>query len=350
MIQAPNLQYINAQQPVQTGYQPQGANNVQYTQTPGVIYNYPTSSCWGQSATGKPQYNGVNIEIINPQGQGVIPQAGYMPAQYYVPTQAPAYQQPVMPQIPQAPIAPQPAIQQEVPAPQITQAYDMAAPANATPTEAAPAGATPVVEQPAAPDASQTPESFAAKLKSDDLNAQKLAIEEVAEAVKNNETLGPVLLDTQIFDSLADIINKDTSKLEGPSPEVIELRQKPQEELSEEDKAKTTTPSPLEAAEINKQYALYTIAFMQERLNSELQKRNNQTLAFGELPCIDLVIETAKSNPNPKLRVGALAALSHIQKPEYKNELKTIFELAQSDEDAQVQESAKTALDVLNNI
>ncbi len=358
MIQAPQTQYIPAQQPVQTTQQQGAYNPVQYNQTqvPGVIYNYPAASSYMPAAqtcaADKQQYNGVNIEILNPQGQGVIP--GYqMPAQY-VPVQQPVmipqYQTPVP--VSQAVIqAPQTDIPgvvqqpvQQIPAPQIT-----SAPVNTVPADAAAAQQVqaPVIEQPVAPDSSITPESFAGKLKTDDLDAQKDAIEEVAELVKNNETAGPVLLDTQIFDALVDIIDKDTSELEGPSPEVKELREKPQEELSEEDKVKASTPSPLEKAEINKQYALYTISYMQERLNNELEKRNGQALELKDLPCIEKVIDTAKSNPNPMLRIGAIASLSHIARPEYKEDLNTIFELAKADEDTRVQEAASKAVEAL---
>jgi len=366
MIQAPQLQYIPAQQPVQANYLQQGANYpVQYNQPqmPGTIYNYPTASSYmptQQCGNGKSQFNGVNIEIINPQGQGVIPQAQTAaPVQYTMPAQYVPVQQPVMmppyqmpyvpasqaivqaPQIQQQPVQTQPAVQ-PVPAPAIQ-------PAATQPVQAPqqPQAAAPVVEQPSGTDTSISPETFAGKLKTDDLDAQKTAIEEIAEMVKDNPTAGPVLLDTQIFDALVDIIDKDTSALEGPSPEVIELRQKPVEELSEADKAKAATPSPLEKAEINKQYALYTIAYMQERLNNELEKRNGSALELKDLPCIEKVIDTAKANPNPMLRIGALASLSHIARPEYKEDLTTIFDLAKADEDQRVKEAATKAAETL---
>lgn len=374
MIQAPQLQYMPAQQPIQTGYPQQGAYNpVQYQQPQqpsGVIYNYPTTSSYmpAQSySTDKSQYNGVNIEIINPQGQGMAPQNAcqmpaqqqMMPAQYMPiqqPVMMPAYptpfptsqaivnpplQQPVMPQQPvqvapmQPEVVPQ-AAPQVVPEPQIAQ----------TPVQTP--AAAPVVEQPAAPAATVNPESYATKLQTTDLDAQNAAIEEIAEAVKKDDVAGPILLDTQIFDALVDIINKDTSALEGPSPEVIELRQKPQEELTEEQKKQAATPSPFEKAEINKQHALYTISYMQERLNNELEKRNGTALALQDLPCIEQVIDTAKSNQNPMLRVSALASLSHIARPEYKEDLSKIFELAKSDEEPRVQEAATKAAESLN--
>lgn len=357
MIQTPQMQYIPAQQPVQTNYQPAAYNPVQYNapQTPGVIYNYPMASCYGQPyCTEKSQYNGVNIEIVNPQGQGIAPNyTTQVPAQYY-PIQQPVMQPyavpfPVSQAVNQAPqgavqqpvpqAAPQQPAPQVVPAPQIVTPAQVQQPAPQT---------TPVVDKPIAVDSSVSPESFAGKLKVSDLDAQKSAIEEVAEAVKNNDKLAPVLLDTQIFDALVDIIDKDTSNLEGPSPEVIELRKKPQDKLTDAEKAKASTPTPLEKAEINKQYSLYTISYMQERLNNELQKRNNKSLELKDLPCIDKVIDTVKSNPNPMLRISAIASLSHIAKPEYKADLTTIFEIAKTDEDARVKDAAAKALEALN--
>lgn len=367
MIQAPQSQYIPAQQPIQTSYPQQGAYNpVQYQpqQTPGVIYNYPTASSYmpAQSySTDKSQYNGVNIEIINPQGQGMAPQNAYqMPMQQQmVPAQFMPVQQPVMmptyqtpyptsqaiitpPAMPQQPVAAQqPQVApQVVPAPQIAQT-PVQDPAAVQPQQA------PVIDQPATPAATVTPESYVTKLQTNDVDAQKAAIEEIAETVKKDDVAGPILLDTQIFDALVNIINKDTSALEGPSPEVVELRQKPSEQLTEAEKEKASTPSPLEKAEINKQYALYTISYMQERLNNELEKRNGSALELKDLPCIEQVIDAAKSNPNPMLRISALASLSHIARPEYKEDLSKIFELAKSDQEPRVQEAAAKATESL---
>lgn len=353
MIQAPQAQYIPAQYQMPVNYQQQGASQaVQYQQTPGYIYNYPSSSCYTQPNAGASKFNGVNIEIINPQGQGIVPQAAapvqqapLMPAQFMPVQQAPVMM-PAYPQFPasqaivQAPAMPQytPDAAPVVPQPQI-----------ATPEQNnVPQAAAPVVEPSTiTADASVNPESFAGRLKTTDLDAQRKTIEEVAELVKNDEAKGPILLDTQIFDALVGIINTDTSALEGPTAEISELRNKPQDQLSEAEKQKASTPTPLEKAEINKQYAIYTLAYMQERLNNELEKRNGQALELKDLPCIETVVETVKSNPNPRLRIGAIAALSHVAKPQYKADLQKVFELAQADEDENVKAAAGKALESL---
>lgn len=373
MIQAPQVQYMPIQQVPATGGQPTGAvNTIQNQQTPatpGVFYNYPTASSYmpaNSYSTDKAQYNGVNIEVINPQGMAVPNQ---MPAQFY-PVQQPVYMTPYQAPVQQAPAqapvaepaapvtapvstatveAPQtqsaveqpvqaPA-QQEVPQPQIQtpQAADATAPAQA-----------PVVNEPVAASTTISPETFAGRLKTDNLDDQQKALEEIAQLVKDDENAGPALLDTQIFDGLTEILNKDTSSLEGPSQEVIDLRQKPESERTPEENEKANTASPLEKAEANKQYALYTMSYMQDRLNSELEKRGGKALELNELPCINNVIDAAKSNPDPMVRAGAVASLSHIARPEYKQDLATIFDLAKADEDPQVKDAANKASEALN--
>ncbi len=384
MIQAPQTQYIPQQTNNQANNnQPQTAvqqQAVTATPNPGTIYNYPTTSSYlpaNSYSNGKQQYNGVNIEIINPQGVGstgqsvmpsqiqpVIP-AQYIPVQSqynfpaqqtvttppagiqqneYMPieqstasfpqtmqTESSAQAQP-LPAAPVQTITPQ--NPQTVPAPQIQtpeQTSGIMTETNNTPSS----------------NASISPESFASRLKTDDLDAQKATIEEIAQLVKEDETAGPLLLDTQVFDALVDIVGKDTSNLEAPSPEVVELRKKDESELTDEEKVKASTLTPLDKAESNKQFALYTIAYMQERLNNELEKRNGSALDFDKLPAVETVIETVKSNPNPNLRIGALASLSHIAKPEYVNDLTEIFRLAEADEDSRVKEAAIAAKQAL---
>ena len=379
MIQAPQIQYMPMQQVMPMNYQQQGANQaVQYQQTPGYYYNYPTSSCYAQPAA-KSQFNGVNIEIINPQGQATAPQYGcQMPAQYMpiqqAPVMVPAFAQPfpasqAIVQAPQAApvaqtpvqaqpvafdtptVAPQvvPQVAPQAAAPVVVPQPQIQTPAAAPEAQAAPQAAAPVVENAAAQAPTISPEAFAGRLQSTNLDEQKTAIEEIAEKVKNDKTAGPILLDTQIFDGLVGIINKDTSTLAGPTPEVQALREKAKQggELTAEESKLASTPSELEKAEINKQYALYTIAYMQERLNNELEARNGQALALKDLPCIENVVETVKSNPNPMLRISAIASLSHVARPEYKADLSKIFELAKADEDPRVVENATKALENL---
>lgn len=341
----PMMPAMNPQQGAIPQQQPQA-------QMPGAIYNYPTASCYQQPQAAKSQFNGVNIEIINPTGN-TAPMPATAPAYFSQPVYPAAV--PVMTGMPTYPVAgptsqavvqaPQGAYPVEAPAaapvamPQV-QTVDPAPAAVVTqqPQAAAPVVPAPQIETPAAAPVAATPTidpaTFAGKLQTSDLNAQKAAIEEVAELVKNDKTAGPILLDTQVFDALVGIVNADTSALQGPTPE----------QLNDKNRQVAT---PLEIAEQNKQYALYTIAFMQDRLNTELEQRNGQTLELKDLPCIETVINAAKSNPNPNIRIGAIAALSHIARPQYNADLKQIFDLAKADEDANVQATANKAAQAL---
>lgn len=370
MIQAPQVQYIPTQVPVQQ-YNPQANINTAVApyQVPNQIYNYPTTSCYCQGQTaGKSQYNGVNIEIINPQGQSGAPNTGYAMPATYVPNSAIVPIQPyVLPaaypaqtqvaQTPVAPAVPQPTVEPatiyETPVAQQPVAQQPAAqtPAVPAPQVATEPVVTPTVEEPVATiDPNFSPETFAGRLMTEDVDAQRAALEEIGQTLRSDNQLGQMLLDSQIVDALTTIINKDNSALAGPTPEVLELRKKPEAELTPEETQLAYSVSPLEAAELNKQYALYTIAFMQDRLNQEVTKRNEPVIELKELPSIETIIETAKSNPNDEVRISALTALSHIARPEYKADLTTIFELAKADQSPAVQEAATRALEDLSKI
>ena len=103
----------------------------------------------------------------------------------------------------------------------------------------------------------------------------------------------------------------------------------------------------MESAEKNKQYALYTLAMVQNTLTKELEKKGEK-IAFNELQAIDGVIETATKNPNPMLRASAIAALSYVSRPEYREVLDSIFEAAEKDEDDSVKDVARYARSKMN--
>jgi hypothetical protein len=358
MIQAPN--YVNPY------LQPQ----MLPVQTPAPNYNAvkidvhnPTVSApgVGQVAMNVPQYAQPTAPIYNyPQAQLYdYPQAQtqpyYMtqPQQYYMP-QA---QQPVCPPCPvcmpqqQAPeavqaAAPQQVIQQQninAPAPVVTQ-----------PTEQPTATTTPNVEvvppQPMAPQVDLN--SFIAKLTNPDYEVQANAMEEIANMVKEDPQKATELLDEKVVDSLNKIINADSSKLEGPSQEQIAARQKMMkgEQLSDAEKQSATTITPMEQAERNKSYAMFTSAIMQKLYGDEVVKLTGSTVPLTELPGAVTIVEQLKNNPNPMVRSSAIEALSYIQQPAYKQDLTTLFTIAQNDKDANVQETAKTALAKLDQL
>lgn len=364
MIQAPNSQYPQGitpqavQQPVQLApAAPQAQPEV--PAAPVGYYNYPTSNFYQypQAQSYQPaqpsQANAVNIQIYNPQAY-----AGGQGGQASV--QAPTMAAPFVPSTPVAPQAPAPVAPQAVPPAPVIQEAPAAAPTAPAPTAPAPAqeapAATPaapaeapkVVDPQAQKPAIDVP-SFNAKLRSENLEEQATTIEQIAELTQSDPAAATALLDTQIMEGLLGVIAKDTTTLQGPTPKQLELRQSiiAGKTLTDAEKAEANTITPMETAERNKQYALYTIAFLQNLLSAEVEKRNGTKLDIKDLPAIEQVVQTAKSDPNPLLRVSALASLSHIAKPEYAPVLSQIFELAKADADTNVQEAAKKAADQL---
>jgi hypothetical protein len=348
MIQAPNyvnpyMQQVPAQIPAPN-----------YNAVKIDVHNPSVSAPGvGQVAMNVPQYAQPTAPIYNyPQAQLYdYPQAQAQP-QYYMPQQ-PVACPPCPACVPQQQAseavqaaAPQQVVQQQninAPAPVVTQ-----------PTEQASATSTPSVE--VVPPQPMTPQvdlnTFIAKLTNPDYEVQANAMEEIANMVKENPQKATELLDEKVVDSLNKIINADSSKLAGPSQEQIAARQKMMkgEQLSDAEKQLATTITPMEQAERNKSYAMFTSAIMQKLYGDEVVKLTGSTVPLTELPGAVTIVEQLKNNPNPMVRSSAIEALSYIQQPAYKQDLTTLFTIAQNDKDANVQETAKTALAKLDQL
>lgn len=350
----------------------------------------------------QPNYNAVKIDIHNPSveangvgqsqynpqyAQPTMPYYSYPQSQVYSYPQAPVqqpYYQPVMaPQAPvvaelpkapapaPAPVAPAPeaapapvvvpAVQQQninqapvVPQPVVTEAPVAPAPVVSTPetakTEEVAAKPEVVSPEPVAPQVDLN--SFIAKLSNPDFEVQASGMEEIANMVKESPDKATELVDTKVFDALTNIINFDSSKLEGPTQEQLAAREKLMsgKEVTEQEKTLANTITPKEQAERNKSYALFTSAIMQKLYGDEVARLSNNTVPLTELPGAITVVDQLKDNPNPMVRASAIEALSYIQNPAYKKDLTTLFTVAKNDQDPGVAEAAKTALDKLNQV
>ena len=368
MIQAPNL--VNPY--MQPQMQPYMPNLAQPQATPAPNYNAvkidvhnPSVSApgVGQVAMNVPQYAQPTMPYYSyPQAQLYdYPQAQTQP--YYMPQQpvnytpvAPAAATPVAP-APQnvAPeavqaAAPQQVIQQQninTPAPVVTQQ-----PAEAPKSETKAEAPKVEVEQPV-PMAPQVDlNSFIAKLSNPDYEVQANAMEEIANMVKDEPQKATELLDEKVVNALNTIVNTDSSKLTGPTAEQIAAREKLMkgEKLSEADQKLATTITPMEQAERNKSYAMFTSSIMQKLYGDEVAKLTGSTVPLTELPGAVTIVDQLKNNPNPMVRTSAIEALSYIQKPEYKQDLTTLFSIAKNDQDKNVQEAATAALAKLDQL
>ena len=343
MIQAPNL--------ANPYMQPQ--------MTPAYMYQQPVPA---------PNYNAVKIDVHNPSvsapgvcqplanaqyAQPTMPYYSYPQNQLYSYPQAQTqpYYMPVQQVMPQSvesasaqtvpPVAPQPVIQQQninAPAPMVSQPA-----AQQTSTSEQPKVE---VEQPVAMTPQVDLNSFIAKLTNPDFEVQANAMEEIANMVKDDPQKATELLDEKVVNALNNIINADSSKLEGPTPEQLAARQKLMkgEQLSDADKKLATTITPMEQAERNKSYAMFTSSIMEKLYGDEVAKLTGSTVPLTELPGAVTIVEQLKNNPNPMVRTSAIESLSYIQQPAYKQDLTTLFTIAKNDQDKNVQEAATAAL------
>lgn len=354
-------------------------------------------------------YNAVKIDVHNPSVVAPgFPQLAQQPVQnqyatpvmpYYQYPQAPVYQYPqapiqpfympiqqqptmIAPKVIEQPALPAPQVQQELPAPAIqaapiapmAQATEVAAVAPAVvpqpvvtkPAEAEKKEPAKVAEAPKAEESAKAPEivapaplepqvdlnAFISKLTNPDFEIQAAAMEEIANMAKDTPEKATELLDVKVMDTLNNIINADSSKLAGPTQEQVAARQKlmNNQQMTDAEKNLATTITPMEQAERNKSYAMFTTAILQKLYSDEVSKLTNTTVPLTELPGAVSVVEQLKNNPNPMVRTSAIEALSYIQQPAYKADLNTLFSIAKNDQDKSVQEAATIALDKLNTM
>ena len=355
-------------------------------QAPNLVNPYmqpqmqPYMPYMAQQATPAPNYNAVKIDVHNPSVSA--------PGVGQVAMNVPQYAQPTMPyySYPQAQLYDYPQAQtQPYYMPQQPVNYTPVAPAATTPVAPAPQNVAPeavqaapqqviqqqnintpapvVTQQPAAtpkveveqpvPMAPQVDlNSFIAKLSNPDYEVQANAMEEIANMVKDEPQKATELLDEKVVNALNTIVNTDSSKLAGPTAEQIAAREKLMkgEKLSEAEQKLATTITPKEQAERNKSYAMFTSSIMQKLYGDEVAKLTGSTVPLTELPGAVTIVDQLKNNPNPMVRTSAIEALSYIQKPEYKQDLTTVFTIAKNDQDKNVQEAAAAALAKLDQL
>ena len=198
-----------------------------------------------------------------------------------------------------------------------------------------------------------------------DIQAQQM--EEIARiSLDNPENAVPYIV-REVFSSLIDISKKDTMNLDTPTNEQIDARKKvianfiALEEnknsnnssslpynLTQQEITLANELSPMEQAERNKEYALYTMAVLAKVYIDEVEKQTGNVVPLTDIPGSSAMVDALRFNPNSGVKIAALDALRHIQRPEYKDELTTIYTLAQTDTNPDVSITATRALERLN--
>lgn len=190
---------------------------------------------------------------------------------------------------------------------------------------------------------------FITKLTSPDYGKQANAMEAIADIAQKSPEQARPFVDKKVIDALTGIMTNDTSKLDGPTPEQIQIREKilSGKKVTDEETAKANNMGPMELAERNKQYSIYTIALLQNVYISDINKAGKTEIPFSELPGVGEIAKQVKENQNPMVKAAGIEALSYVQKehPEYKKDLNPIFTEAKKDKDTHVQEAATKALE-----
>ncbi len=328
------------------------------------LYNYPEAPIYNYPTAQQPVYypSPVNYPQLLPEAQAVPPAPQEVPAPEAaqvapqpVPVPAPIQQQNInVPPVPVVVTNPQPipveVAPTAVPQPAVSVPQEQPAQPVAEAPKAEPVKPEVVTAEPVAPQVDLN--AFIAKLTNSDFDAQAAGMEEIATMVKESPDKATELVDTKVFDALTNIINFDSSQLEGPTQEQIAAREKIMtgKEVTEQEKTLANTITPKEQAERNKSYALFTSAIMQKLYADEVARLSNSTVPLTELPGAITVVEQLKDNPNPMVRASAIDALSYLQNPAYKNDLTTVFTVAKNDQDPGVAEAANAALERLNQV
>ncbi len=203
-----------------------------------------------------------------------------------------------------------------------------------------------------------------------DYDIQAAQMEEIVRTAMTSPEKAMPYVVRDVFLSLIEIVQNDTTKLPAPSPAQVEARRQiivnevikeyaknsnldPQKmelpyKLTEEDIARAVELTPMELAERNKEYALYAMAALAKVYTDEIEKESGTVIPLTDLPGVSTVVDTLRYNPNPETKTAAIDALLYIQRPEYKEELISLFNLVRKDRNEGVAAAAEEALIILN--
>ena len=203
-------------------------------------------------------------------------------------------------------------------------------------------------------------------LKDDDFDKQALQMEEIAKMSTINPKNILPLINEEIYTNLINIVKKDTTDLKPATTEQIDARKKiiVNELVKKQAKADNVDPktielpfkltkeeialamnlAPMELAERNKEYALYTIAMLSKIYTEETKIQTGNIVPLTDLPGMSVIVDALRHQKNPGVRVAAIDALVFSNRPEYQEEIKSILILAANERNQMVANTAAEAL------
>lgn len=209
-----------------------------------------------------------------------------------------------------------------------------------------------------------------AKLNDKNFDVQAIQLEQIARTALQNPVEAIPYVVTDVYTGLIDIMSADTSNLEKPTDKQIEARRKiiineivkeqaaaaganPNAielpyKLTKEEMADAVKLSPFEMAERNKEYAILTTALLTKIYINENKRELGAVPPLTDLPGVSDIVDVLRHSKNDDLKMTAIDSLMYIKQPEYKEELKAIFELAATDANPLVARNAVAAAEALD--
>lgn len=141
-------------------------------------------------------------------------------------------------------------------------------------------------------------------LNSPDYEEQADAMEAMAEVATYAPEKAGEMLDNKVMNSLAEIMNKDTSK------------------LNENDR---------KLADRNKEYAMFTTATLQKLFADEVKTLGNVDVPPKDLVGMEHIVKNLATNPNESVREAAVASLGYATNHNKQADVKTLLNAAADD-------------------
>lgn len=198
-------------------------------------------------------------------------------------------------------------------------------------------------------------------LASADKDVQAQQMEEIVRLALLEPEKAKEYLVSDVFSGLIKISEEDATKLVPPSQQQIEARQKlianivavekdPKAannlpyQMNDDEVALATSLSPMELTERNKEYAITTLGALAELFIEDYQAKEGKMVPITDAPGISAIVNALRKDPDSGVKLAAIDALRHIQRPEYNDELSAILSLAQTDPNPHVSKTAEKAL------
>jgi len=202
-------------------------------------------------------------------------------------------------------------------------------------------------------------------LSSNDKDIQAQQIEEIVKTAIMDQEKAKNYLVSDVFTNLIKITEEDATKLAPPTKQQIEARKKlianivavdkdknainnlPYK-MSENEIALAVNLSPMELTERNKEY-ITALGVLAELFIEDYEAKEGSIVPITDAPGVSAIVNALRRDPDPSVKLAAIDALRHIQRPEYKEELAALFALAKNDPNPNIARAAIISLQAINN-